>query len=653
LKTSLNPGNPDQSREQPKRPVAGARPSPSFWMIAALAGFGLLALYMLSPALTSTHPEGFTGLIQLDAIAANQHLLDRADLTYPVQVEYFYMTRQGVVLLLRGLMDLTGTTGDSLFRMLTIVSFAVFLATTALVARRHSALSWPAILGSMLLIPGVFELGFYFSDNVVSVAFGMLGAALLPAPSGLAPPPGAARVSAGWVARGLLAGGALAMAMLCRTDSLLLLLLAAGLMWLDQQPWQRFILLGVAVGAGLLAVLALSWAISGTTIFQAVEIGQFFDHLHGGARSKLIQASIFGLFFGPAGLLLVAIGVTRSVKEETWQRLFVLCVLPIPVLLVALRGATELRQIYPLLAPFIVVQCGLGIEWVWAALQSENRNRTRLAHAIVAATVLAWVLPPIFVPVRDGPRALVGRIWSPPMWLSWQAMVNKSLGDADLLLAKAGQVPRLVAVTNHFNSDHYLQLRAWQNGWRPLRDTETKDHCPGSQIWSKDGHELVQVRLEDPYSIVQLTFEQFIALQLSQALKCPAVVGGAPVYISDFSRALSDAPLSESLRTSVPKQDKARPTFGWPAMAAGRIEAVMNRSAKLRWAIPLEFGMNYIAPLSPEQLATARAMAVRDVQADRVTPDGSPYPDFKDYLSQFHTRFWKIPPEDGSAKVGG
>jgi len=135
---------------------------------------------MLSPALTATHVEGFTALIQLDAIAAQLGLLDRADLLYPVQTEYFYGTRQGVVLLLRGLMYLTGTDSDALFRVLTLLCFAVFLGSTAVVARRHSSLGWPAILGSLLLVPGLFELGFYFSDGVVSVAFGMLGFALLP-----------------------------------------------------------------------------------------------------------------------------------------------------------------------------------------------------------------------------------------------------------------------------------------------------------------------------------------------------------------------------------------------------------------------------------------------------------------------------------------
>ena len=148
------------------------------WALAAA-----VALYLVSPAFNATHVEGFTALIQMNAIAAHLGMTDRADLLYPVQTEYFYLTRQGVILLLRGLMSLSGSYSDALFRLLTFTCFVVFLACTALVAKRHSRLPWIAIFCSLVVIPGLFELGFYFSDNVVSVAFGMLGLALLPGPA--------------------------------------------------------------------------------------------------------------------------------------------------------------------------------------------------------------------------------------------------------------------------------------------------------------------------------------------------------------------------------------------------------------------------------------------------------------------------------------
>lgn len=627
---------------QQRRPYLAWPSRPGTVAIWSSAAFGLLAIYMLSPALTATHVEGFTALIQLDAIAAQLGLLDRADLLYPVQTEYFYGTRQGVVLLLRGLMYLTGTDGDALFRVLTLLCFVVFLGSTAVVARRHSSLGWPAILGSLLLVPGLFELGFYFSDGVVSVAFGMLGFALLPRSA-------KPRITAAWVLRGALAGGALGMAVLARTDSVLLLPLAAGLAWLDQPRLRHLLALGVLGGAAMAAVFAVSYAVSGVTVLQAFQIGQFFDQLHYGARSRLVRIAAFVLFFGLPGLVLVATGAVQSLRKtgprrkKELSRLLVLVVLPLPVLAFALKEATELRQIYPLLAPFVVMHCGRGVEWVWTSLTSGVKARAWVGAAIVLGMVLAWVLPPVFVPVRDGPRALLGRLWSPPLWRAWQERVTASLDDVDALVAEAGRIPRLVAITAHFNSDHYFQLRAWQRGWRPLRPEETADGCVGGvQVWRKDGHELIQVRVENPYALAVLTPQEFfIPLQLAEALKCPAVIGGAPAYLSDFSPPLFKDPVSELLRTNMPALPPALVSFGWPISIANRIGQLLGSDARVTFALPLFYGVNRTAPLSHEQLAEARDLATQEVSHD-LSLAGEPHlPDSAEYNSLFHTRFWQ------------
>ncbi len=605
--------------------------APATW---ALAASGILALHMLSPALTATHIEGFTALIQLDAIAARLGLIDRADLLYLVQAEYFYVTRQGVVLLLRGLMQMTGTTGDLLFRFLTLLCFAVFLGTTAVVARRHSSLGWPAILGSLLLVPGIFELGFAFSDGVVAVAFGMLGLALLPGAPGR-------RATAAWTLRGMLAGAALGMAVLARTDTVLLLPLAAGLAWLDQRRLRPLLGLGACVGAGMLAAFALSYAISGATVLQAFQIGRFFDQLHDTARPRLLRAAVFVLFFGLPGLTLTAIGAVQSLRAEPFSRSLALVGLPGMLLVFALREATETRQIYPLLAPFVVMQCGHGLRWAWTALTSGVGARVRASAAIILGTALVWVLPPVFVPVRDGPRPVLGRLWSPPMWRAWQGRVTASMNDVDALVAKAERLPGLVAITAHFNSDHYFQLRAWQRGWRPLRPEETADRCIGGvQVWRNGARELVQVRLEDPYGIAKMTPEYYAALQMAEALECPALLTGAPAYLSDFTPPLSDGPMSGRLRINMPALPPPLVSFGWPTAVAARVSQLVAGSAKAAFALPLSYGVNRTAPVTGEQLAEARSLAAQAVEHGRSLPENQQFQDFGEFSRLFHTRFW-------------
>ncbi|MGI9091325.1 MAG: ArnT family glycosyltransferase [Gemmatimonadaceae bacterium] len=528
------------------------------------AAFAVLGIYLLSPALTSVHVEGFTAQIQIGAIAANAGLLNRANLLYPLHAEYFYLTREGVVFLLQPLMAAFGTTGDIVFRVMTGLSFALFVGSTVVIARRQARVGLLAVCAALLMTPGIAELPFYFNDNVVSVAFGMLGIALLPAIPGL---PGVGNVTTAsrvWILRAVLAGASLGLAIMARPDAVLLLPVVAGFGWLDAKSWRALVLLGAVVTAAILAVFVASYFASGTTLIQAVQIGRYFDHLQSLFRHDSAAVLVFILFFGLPNLALLPIGAFQELHANNLKRILVLVVLPIVLLAYMVPNAMETRQFYPILAPFIAIHGARGLEWLGSALTSGQRARVWKGAILAAGIALVWVAPPVYVPVRDGPRAVVGRLWSPILWFQWQRAVTATLDDVAALVDRADHVPRLVVVTTHFNADHYLRLRLWQRGYRPLRAQEAVPGCVGGfEVWRKGTHELDQVRTENPHFMFR-PHEYLEALEIQRAFQCSSIFQDAPVYVSGVGRDPGGNDVMASLSATRPDLASTTVAFGWP-----------------------------------------------------------------------------------------
>lgn len=432
----------------------------------------ILVAYLLSPAITAVQVEGFTAQLQLGAIAANAGLIDRANLLYPLHAEHFYLTRLGVALLLQALMTVLGSTGDHIFSLLGAVSFVSLTTLTLMVARRHSRVGLlPAGL-ALLLTPGFTELPFYLNDNVTSAAFGMLGLVLMP-------PLDDAGSRPRWFARGLLAGGSLGFAIVCRSDAVLLLPVVAGFAWLEARRWHDLVLPGVVVSVGILCLFAASYLVSGSTVLQALQSARFFDGLHVGFRNRMVFASVFVLFFGLPMLALLPVSLVQGWREGTLKQALVLVVLPLSLLAFIVQHSLETRQFYPLLAPFIAVHGGRGLERVGAALVNRRGWSFPVAVAWVAGTAFVWLAPPVFVPLKDGPRAVFGRVWSPPLWFQWQSVIRATLDRAATLVDAADQAPRIAVITTFANSDHYLRLRLWQRGYRPLHAQDARPGCSG------------------------------------------------------------------------------------------------------------------------------------------------------------------------------
>jgi hypothetical protein len=114
---------------------------------------------------------------------------------------------------------------------------------------------------------------------------------------------------------------------------------------------------------------------------------------------------------------------------------------------------------------------------------------------------------------------------------------------------------------------------------------------------------------------------------MSQAPRCPTVIDGVPIYLSDFVPTLSD-----DLLSGLPALPPPRVSFGWPVLIASRIERWLGQGGITRWLPPF-YGVNHTAPLSPKQLVEARGLATKEMPPN----SSSTFDDL------FHTRFWHPP----------
>ena len=521
-----------------------------------------VAAYLLSPVLFSQHLEGYTANLRSIAITWERGELATQDVIMPVITDYLFNTRIGIVLLLRLIDGVFGPVGDAGFRGLTVTSFAVLVACSVSVARRWGGVGLPAGLAACLLIPGLTDIGSFFNDNVVSAAFAVAALAAVGRSSSV---PACAA-----------AGALLGAAILCRTDAALLGPALAGIIWLQHARPAPLLGRGVAVLAGLLAVFAAAFALTGVSPLDVLRVtGSFFPPKIGIVFRTLIAC----LFLGAAALVLLCIGAALNVRQRAlgsrdvrWTLVFL--VYPALVAgLAVLRLSTEVRYIYPLLAPFCVMHVGRGLEWLLGLLLAPGRPR-RAGVAVAAGLAVLLVLPPAAF-VRDGPHSFVGRMWTPLLWHRWQHSVAQSLRQIDEVAAAAQAGSETLVLSTHFNDDFFLKLRLLERGFqvRPA-ESEFPECGSGFSVYAKPGHRVVHVRTDNQYGLVPLDAVVVRSLYLQRAFRCAALWGFDRAYLTfvGADARAADLPLDPALFGAViPRLPPAEALstsfeFGFPAV---------------------------------------------------------------------------------------
>lgn len=596
------------------------RKLPIAWLL-----FAVLAVVTCWPLLQPSHVEVLSVQMQINAIAANEGRLADANVQYPIHVEYFYLSRVGVIYLLQAMTRWLGD-GDAAFRLLTQLFFVVFVASSIAIACRFGKVRALAAAGALLLTPGVAPIGFFFSDSAVSVGLGMLSIAAVPT---LRSPSGSP-----WVARAMLAGGLLGASMLARVDALLLVPVVAGLAWIEGRNPRALLLLAVPFAAGVGLVLLLSFGYSGHSIFESIAIGAQFNALHAFARRPALLLAAAGLFFGALNIVLLPMGAVQVLREFDWKGRWVLVGLPLVMGVYFLGHSVQVRHFYPLLTPFVAILGGKALERFAADLRAAKPSVR--ARAFVVAAALVWLAPPLYVPVMEGPRPVVGQLWSPILWHRWHAGVSESLRHADTVVNAAETTADVGVITLEANADAFMRLRLWQRGFRPIPLEQAAPGCRGAiEGWRKGRQQLLMVRTENPHLMAREGDAYVTAVLLRRALGCPGLRRSTRVFAFGL-RNWDDAAVAHYVLDHVPGLPTKEIFYGAP----GRLARPVTRDwLQGLWPVPSTSLVQQVVLLTPEQMAALAKAADDDIAAATLRA-GRPLSDYDGLMREFRPRVW-------------
>jgi hypothetical protein len=595
---------------------------------AGLALLIVIAGWMCMPILQASHLEVLSAQMEINAIAANEGRLADANVQYPIHTEYFYLSRIGVTFMLQCLMRWLGN-GDAGFRLLTQVSFVVFVAATIYIARRFGGVSRIAAGAALLLTPGIAPLGFLFTDSIVSLGLGMAGLALLPR---VGPVDGRLVFL-----RATASGCALGAATLARVDGLLLLPIAAGMAWIEGRRWRDMLRLALPVSIGLLSTLLLSWALSGHSLAESLTIGRHFDALHTQFRSGVLLFAACGMFFGLLNSVLLPLGVLAGWRTFDFKRRLVLIGLPVGLTAYFLMHAVEVRHLYPLLSPFVAILGGKGLEGLSRALRRPDlQRRFAAACAFVFFGAMVWLAPPLYVPVREGPRPVVGQLWSPVLWRRWHSGMEELLNNADVPLRRAEEASWVGVLTLEANADAFLRLRLWQRGFRPLPIELAAPGCHEAvEGWAKGSHRVLVARTENPHLMAREQDDYVTALLLSSALQCAALRNIDPLFAAGI-RGWGQSAIRRFVESEVPALDVKQVFFGWPGRIA---HPLAEKTFSRLWRVPTHGYVQQTVLLTPGQADKLAQAADADVAAYR-DKAATPLSDYSELMQQFLPRIW-------------
>jgi len=480
--------------------------------------------YLLLPALGAVHVEGLSAQIQSLSGALNGGGIASHDPYLPLVTEFIFLTSPGVVDLLTLLHGTLGVSGDTSFRILTIGSLAALLAASVMFARSRGSVGKAAALAALILTPGVIDSGFFFNDNVVSAAFAALAMASL---TPLAP-----------VWRYLLAGALAGMAVLCRLDGIfaLPLLLGVAMIGLPARLQAGRML---ALVAGFILTMLASTAVNGTTLLDSLLIGRYFSYAR--QIGFDLRASLFSLvyFFGPITPLLLAIGIARrnqaGIIVRNWLDSAFFVVYPLLLCAFAVKTGREVRYLYPLLAPVIALHAGRGIEWLLEQVRKPAGQRRTLAVILVLGVfAVTFFTPPAVIALADGPRALVGRLWSPVLWWRWQGGINESMARLATLTEQLDREPAPLVLTSAWNDEFYVHLRLTERGYISTTAAETFPGCDGFSVYTRGAHRILHLRLHNEFYLVPYPHTTYGALATTRAAECPALSKITNTWITTF-----------------------------------------------------------------------------------------------------------------------
>lgn len=463
--------------EKIEAPAAAGRELPRALRLTALAVLSLLAAYLLSPALTPVHPEGFTASVASLGIHLRTGALADFDTIQPLNVEFFGLSKLGWVLLTSALTGV-GFSASGAMTVLTLLAFAGFGVGTILLVRRWTAAPAWAIAVTLLLFQGVSETAFFFNDNIIASALAVW--ALL-----------ALYLERRFIGAAL-CGALFAAAVLTRSDTVLISPAAMLVLVERHRSWRPVIEALTIAGAVGAAILFGTLALFNATVFDILTVAKAATSAWKSPYSANPALQMF-FFLGIPGCVLVVGGMLSLLGKRDYRTLAGL--LFVPAIFLGLLGSQlwVLRQLLPL-TPFLAA---IGATFLAGLAKKEGSAGQAVQLGLVVGISAIVVFGPLHAQRNiDGPRMLTGRVANVEKWRMWQDKVEQDFG----LLQSLADVPAgktRVLISDFWNDDRYSHLVIQEAGYRSVA---APAQCARvADIFEKGSSRIAVVRLHQVY----------------------------------------------------------------------------------------------------------------------------------------------------------
>jgi hypothetical protein len=479
-----------------------------------------LSAYLIWPAFNAVHLEGFTAQTESIAIMLSRAPDMEHDPYLPVVSQFIYQTRSAVVDTLTLIYQLSPGTGDYAFQGLVLASFFLLVATSIVFAKRWGNVPPLFAFFGLILTPGIPETAFFLNDNIISAAFATVALALISEkPKKLK-----------WIFSGIFLG----IAILSRVDAVFVLPLIIGTVFYSYKQYRDRITACFIICLATFILLFASAILHGFSLFDVfITAKKFVMNVDDKAGWFWVRI----LFFGLGTLPLLVLGGWLSFRRFKNQRSYIglLTFIGYPALLALLAPkATEIRYIFPLLSPIIALHVGRGLKWVYEQYILSGTRPSRYAIGVTIFAMLVAVFPPTLLKMRDGPRALLGRLWSPILWSHWQASVDESMKRSVRLARLLDNQQLNILISTHYNDEFYLRLRLIEAGFVPVATSSAYPGCNGFSLFKKGNSTVVHIRTDPQYKIAPVSMVYNAAMQISAAFSCQAISSFDKVYVSTF-----------------------------------------------------------------------------------------------------------------------
>lgn len=448
--------------------------------------FGLIAwLVLLILVIWFTYPVFF--VVPVEGYIANiinigeglaKGSIYNTDLIQPFNIEYFALTKFGVVLEIAILVKFFGLSGYNAFVIISLIGELLLISSTTFLIKKWAKTTWFVAIFVSILVPSLTENGYFLNDNVIGAGLVTFSFVLFYNKNPII---------------SILGGILFGLGVLNRVDLVLLAPSIILIFW-ERGKFDKYNIITMFI-AGILALA--TWQIPlllvHKNILDTLKVGNEMVGLWNREPAiirQLIEILIANSF---VGLVLLLIGIANLIKNKNYYLLFFL-IMPIIVFNLIFFGKVwQSRQILGL-APFFATLVAIGTISLKDAIY-ESKDRSTL-YGIVFIFILITILP-FNTQSSDGPRHLLGgRLWAPISWRNWQNQWNSDFDKINSIILQNNENSKII-ISDYWDEDRYIHMAIENSGFH-IDKSQTLSQCPKiGEIFTNGKNKIIHIRLHE------------------------------------------------------------------------------------------------------------------------------------------------------------